>query len=72
VGAFREIGYGGCFFLSAVIGGLLGLGFLVPAIRGGDHESQMWEDVRAIIVGVISGSAAWLVFKYTRLRPPTS
>jgi hypothetical protein len=70
MGAYRELFYGVCFYASAVIGGFLGLEMLTPAVRGEDYESQMREDVTAIIVGVIAGCACWLWAKYSWLENP--
>jgi hypothetical protein len=67
---FREIGYGVLFFLSAAVGGLLGL-VAVTRPRGGTVESQMQEDVTAILAGTFCGAVAWLVVRYTYLRPAT-
>jgi hypothetical protein len=67
---FRELGYGVCFFMSAALGGFLGLTCLVSPIRGGTHESQRWEDVTAIVFGVIVGSLAWLAYKYRVFGAP--
>jgi hypothetical protein len=67
---FREVGYGVCFFLSAALGGFLGLTCLVSPVRGGTHESQMWEDVRAILFGVLAGGLVWLAYKYRLFAQP--
>ena len=66
---FRELRYGVMFFLSAAAGGWLGL-TLVTRPRGGTIESQMQEDVTAIVCGTLAGSFAWLAYKYLYLTSP--
>jgi hypothetical protein len=66
--AFREIGYGVLFFLSAALGGFLGL-TANQGPRSGTIESKMWEDVTAILLGTFCGAVAWLAFRYTCSQP---
>ena len=66
---FRELYYGFFFYISAAVGGFLGLTFLTPPTSHGPEES-IQQEATAIIIGVIAGSGAWLWFKYTRLSPP--
>jgi hypothetical protein len=67
---FRELGYGAMFLLCVIVGACGGFTCLVPSIRGGDIESKMWEDVRAIVFGAIAGGVVWLWYRYNFLRRP--
>ena len=67
---FREIGYGAIFFLSAMVGMFAGLVLLVPPIRSGPVDYQIWDEVRAAIIGASGGGIAWLWIRYSFLRMP--
>ena len=61
--------HGVYFYLSAMLGGLLGMGLFTPAVGSGEPDSDLLPLVAGAIVGSSFSSLAWLVFKYRCLKP---
>ena len=67
---FRELGYGVVFFLSTMLGALLGVGLFMPPILSFDPEDMAACVVLGAILGASVGGLGWLAFKRKFLIPP--
>ena len=47
-----------------MMGGVLGLMFLAPAVWSGSAEELARRVAEAFVIGTVAGSAAWLSLKY--------
>jgi hypothetical protein len=70
--AFRELRYGGLFFLSAMAGLLVG-GFIGAGIAG--HGTVQADEMAGLtaagaVAGAVIGSIAWLAYHYSNPKQP--
>lgn len=67
---FRELGYGVLFFLSTMLGALLGVGLFMPPILSFEPENMAACVVLGAILGANVGGVGWLAIKRKLLTPP--
>ena len=67
---FRELGFGVCFFVSAMLGMFNGVNCYIPTNRSEAIEAQM--QLVWAMFGLIAGGIAWLWWKHRITKPKQS
>jgi hypothetical protein len=62
---FRELTYGVMFYLFAMAGVVLGVGYLSPVFPTSNTDHYL---VKRAVLGAFLGGGAWLLVKYALMR----